>query len=145
MLFKGEYLMKKTKKAKIGFWIIFIILALVLYLQNTGFFMHTDKLSLDLFVFDFNTSPLPMIVFIAGFFFIGLIIAFFFGLIERFRAKKVIHGLTLKLEEQNKMLTTQKNEVDRLRKVLQEGVEINSDFKETSANESISQSERFEK
>jgi uncharacterized integral membrane protein len=137
--------MKKTKKAKIVFWIIFFVLALVLYLQNTGFFMHKDRLSLDLFVFDFNTSPLPMIVFVAGFFFIGLIIAFFSGLIERFRAKKIIHGLTLQVEEQNKMLTIQKNEVDRLRKVLQEGVEMDSEFKETSGNESISQSGKFEK
>jgi uncharacterized integral membrane protein len=137
--------MKKTKKAKIVFWIIFIVLVLILYLQNKGFFMRQDELSLNLFVFDFNTSQLPMIVFVAGFFFIGLIIAFLFNLIERYRTKKIIQGLTMKLDEQNKMLTSQKNEVDRLRKVLQEGVEINSEFKETSANESISRSEKFEK
>jgi uncharacterized integral membrane protein len=100
--------MTKTKKGKIVFWIIFIVLVLILYLQNQGFFMHRDKLSLDLFFFDFNTSPLPIIVFVAGFFFIGLIIAFFFGLIEKFRTKKVIQDLNRKLDEQNKMLTTQK-------------------------------------
>jgi uncharacterized integral membrane protein len=136
--------MTKTKKGKIVFWIIFIVLVLILYLQNQGFFMHRDKLSLDLFFFDFNTSPLPTIVFVAGFFFIGLIIAFFFGLIERYRAKKVIHDLTKKLDEQNKMLTTQKNEVDRLRKVLQEGVEINSQNQETGTNESVSPSVGYE-
>jgi uncharacterized integral membrane protein len=136
--------MTKTKKGKIVFWIIFIVLVLVLYLQNTGFFMHKDKLSLDLFFFDFNTSPLPIVVFVAGFFFIGLIIAFFFGLVERFRAKKVIHDLTRKLDEQNKMLTTQKNEVDRLRKVLQEGEEIGSQDQDNRTNESVPRSAGFE-
>jgi uncharacterized integral membrane protein len=136
--------MTKTKKGKIVFWIIFIVLVLILYLQNQGFFMHRDKLSLDLFFFDFNTSPLPIIVFVAGFFFIGLIITFFFGLIERFRAKKVIQDLNRKLDEQNKMLTTQKNEVDRLRKVLQEGVEIDSQDQDTTANESVSRSAGYE-
>jgi uncharacterized integral membrane protein len=136
--------MTKTKKGKIVFWIIFIVLVLILYLQNQGFFMHSDKLSLDLFFFDFSTSPLPIIVFVAGFFFIGLIIAFFFGLIERYRAKKVIQDLNRKLDEQNKMLTTQKNEVDRLRKVLQEGVEIDSQDQDTTINESVSQSAGYE-
>jgi uncharacterized integral membrane protein len=136
--------MKKTKKGKFIFWIIFIVLALILYFQNTGFFMHEDKLALNLFFTEFNTSPLPMIVFVAGFFFIGLIIAFFFGLIERFRAKKIIQDLTMKLDEQNKMLTSQKNEVDRLRKVLQEGTEINSEVKDSGANESVPRSASFE-
>jgi uncharacterized integral membrane protein len=136
--------MTKTKKGKIVFWIIFIVLVLILYLQNQGFFMHRDKLSLDLFFFDFNTSPLPTIVFVAGFFFIGLIIAFFFGLVEKFRTKKVIHDLTKKLDEQNKMLTTQKNEVDRLRKVLQEGIEIDSQDQDSRTNESVPRSAGFE-
>jgi uncharacterized integral membrane protein len=136
--------MTKTKKGKIVFWIIFIVLVLILYLQNQGFFMHKDKLSLDLFFFDFSTSPLPIIVFVASFFFIGLIIAFFFGLIEKYRAKKVIQDLNRKLDEQNKMLTTQKDEVDRLRKVLQEGVEINSQDQDTTINESVSRSVGYE-
>jgi uncharacterized integral membrane protein len=136
--------MKKTKKGKIIFWIIFIVLALILYMQNTGFFMHEDKLALDLFFYDLNTSPLPMIVFVAGFFLIGFLIAFIFGLIGKFRTKKVIHDLTLKLDEQNKMLTSQKNEVDRLRTVLQEGGDINVEMKDTEANESVPRSARFE-
>ncbi len=130
--------MKKTKKAKIVFWIIFIVLALILFLQNQGFFMYKDKLALNLFVFEFNTSPLPMVVFVAGFFFIGFIIAFFFALIDKFRTKKNIQDLNLKLEEQNKMLTSQKNEVDRLRTVLQEGTEISSGVNHTGANKSVS-------
>jgi len=130
--------MKKTKKGKFVFWIIFIVLALILYLQNQGFFMYKDKLALNLFVFEFNTSPLPMVAFVAGFFFIGFIIAFFSALIEKFRTKKIIQDLNLKLEEQNKMLTSQKNEVDRLRTVLQEGTEIDSRVNDTGANKSVS-------
>jgi len=130
--------MKKTKKGKIVFWIIFIVLALILYLQNQGFFMHEDKLALNLFVFEFNTSPLPMVVFVAGFFFIGFIIAFFFALIERFRTKKIIQDLKMKLDEQDKMLNLQKNEVDRLRTVLREGPEVYPEVKDTGAKESVS-------
>ncbi|MCU0615450.1 MAG: lipopolysaccharide assembly protein LapA domain-containing protein, partial [Desulfobacterales bacterium] len=129
---------KKTKKGKIVFWIIFTVLALILYFQNQGFFMHEDKLALNLFVFEFNTSPLPMVVFVAGFFFIGFIIAFFFALIERFRTKKIIQDLKMKLDEQDKLLNLQKNEVDRLRTVLREGPEVYPEVKDTGAKESVS-------
>jgi uncharacterized integral membrane protein len=137
--------MTKTKKGKIVFWIIFIVLVLILYLQNQDFFMQKEELSLNLFFFALKPPfPLPNIVIVAGFFFIGLIIAFFFGLIEKYRTKKVIQDLNRKLDEQNKMLTTQKNEVDRLRKVLQEGGEINSQDQDTVANGSVSQSAGYE-
>ncbi len=129
--------MKKTKKGKIVFWIIFIVVALILYLQNQGFFMHEDKLALDLFAFEFNTSPLPMVVFVAGFFFIGFIIAFFFALIDKFRTKKILQDLKMKLDEQDKLLNLQKNEVDRLRTVLQEGPEVYPEVKDTGANKSV--------
>ncbi len=135
--------MKKTKKGKLIFWIVFIVLGLILYFQNQGFFMRDDKLALDLFFFDFNTSPLPIIVFAVGFFLIGFIIAFFFGVIEKFRLKKMIQELTMKLDEQNKMLTSQKNEVDRLRTVLREGTEPDSEIKDTGTNSSLPQSPSY--
>ena len=108
--------MKKTKKGKIIFWIVFIILAITLYFQNVSFFSHQNKLDLDLFVFEFSISPLPMGIFIIGFFLIGFFIAFFFGLFERFRAKKTIQELGMRLGERDKMLDSLKSEVDSLRK-----------------------------
>jgi uncharacterized integral membrane protein len=136
--------MKKTKKGKIVFWIIFIVLSLILYFQNQGFFMTEHKLGLNLFFYDVNPSPMPIVFYVIGFFFIGFIIAFFFGLIDKFRTKKIIQDLNMKLDEQNKMLTSQKNEVDRLRTVLREGTEINSEVKDTGANESETRSASFE-
>jgi hypothetical protein len=41
--------MTKTKKGKIVFWIIFIVLGLILYFQNQGFFITEHKLGLNLF------------------------------------------------------------------------------------------------
>lgn len=120
--------MKKTKKGKIIFWIIFLVIGLIYYLQNEDFFMTEHKLGLNLYFYDFNPSPMPMLVYVVSFFFLGFLIAFFFGFLEKLRTKKVIQDLTMKLDEQNKMLTSQKNEIERLRNVLREGDEINSEI-----------------
>ena len=133
--------MKKTKKGKIVFWIIFLVISLIYYFQNEAFFMTDHKLGLNLYFYDFNPSPLPMVVYVLSFFFLGFIISYFFGLIDKFRTKKIIQDLSMKLDEQNKMLTSQKNEIDRLRNVLREGNDINS--KAAGENESMPQSSGF--
>lgn len=130
--------MKKTKKGKIIFWIIFLVIGLIYYLQNEDFFMTEHKLGLNLYFYDFNPSPMPMLVYVVSFFFLGFLISFFFGFFEKLRTKKVIQDLTMKLDEQNKMLTSQKNEIERLRNVLREGDEINSEI--APQKESISES-----
>jgi hypothetical protein len=86
---------------------------------------------------------MPMVLYVIGFFFMGFIIAFFFGLIDKFRTKKIIQDLNMKLDEQNKLLTSQKNEVDRLREVLRENSEMKSEVRDTKANESVSPSASF--
>ncbi len=136
--------MTKTKKGKIIFWIIFFVLGLILYFQNQGFFMTEHKLGLNLFFYDFNPSPMPMVLYVIGFFFMGFIIAFFFGLIDKFRTKKIIQDLNMKLDEQNKLLTSQKKEVDRLREVLRENSEMKSEVRDANTNESVSPSASFD-
>ena len=136
--------MKKTKKGKIVFWIIFVVIALIFYFQNQVFFMTDHKLGLNLFFYAFNASPMPIVLYVIGFFFIGFLIAFFSGLIDKFRTKKLIQDLNMKLDEQNKMLTSQKNEVDRLREVLRETPEMKSDVSDTKGNESVPRSAGFE-
>ncbi len=109
--------MKKPKKGKIIFWIVFIVVAIILYFQNRSFFMyeHSDNLSLDLFVFDFSISPMPMAIFFIAAFLIGYIIALSFCWVERFRLKKNIQELNEKLSERNKQMDSLQHEVNALK------------------------------
>ena len=101
--------MRKTKRGRIIFWLVFATLFCLLYFQNRDFFEYHDKLNLDLFVFEFGTSPLPVAVFYVGFFFLGFLVAFFQGMIKSFRAKKQIQTLENKLQEQQQEIESLKN------------------------------------
>ena len=91
--------MRRSTRGKIIFWVILAILFALLYFQNRAFFEYRDRLVLDLFIIDFSTPTLPVAIFYLGFFFAGFIIAFFVGLVQRFRARKECQKLELRLEE----------------------------------------------
>ncbi len=94
--------MQRSTRGKIIFWLIMAILFVLLYLQNRAFFEHTDRLVLDLFVFDFSTPTLPVAIFYIGFFFAGFLIAFFAGMIRNFRLKKECQRLGTFYEERTR-------------------------------------------
>jgi hypothetical protein len=88
---------------------------------------HKDNLNLDIFVFDFSISPMPMAIFFIAFFLIGYFIAFCFGLIEKHRMKKTIQDLNSKLNEQDKKLGSLINEAELLKMRRQESNQPKAD------------------
>ena len=103
------------KKAKIAFWVIlFGFIALILY-QNREFYMSQQSLGLNLLFFDYHTPEIPNAVLFLAFFFVGLLIAYFFSLFERYNSRKAIKTLTANLAASEKMLDALKMENEALK------------------------------
>jgi len=84
-----------------------VVLFAVVVVQNSEVFMERKAMGLDLWIWNGETQPIPLSVYFLGFFLVGLLISYFYGLGERFRAKKTIqnHLQTIgKQEEEIKVL-----------------------------------------
>lgn len=96
--------MKSFKPVLVSLVIIFLV---VLVVQNMGLFMDQKSVRLDLLVWSNETRAIPLSVYFLGFFLIGLLISYFYGLSERFKTKKAVknHLETIrKLEEELRVL-----------------------------------------
>lgn len=96
------------KSLKLLLWFLVIIFLVVVVVQNIGVFTHKEALRLNLLVVDeYKTEPIHLFLYFLGFFFMGLLLAYFYGLSERFKSKSVIknHLETIrKLEEEIRIL-----------------------------------------
>jgi uncharacterized integral membrane protein len=105
------------KNAKLAFWVIlFAFIGLILF-QNREFYMSQQKLGIDLIFFNYETPEVPNAVLFLGFFFAGLIIAYFFSLLERFNSRKTIKNMAESLQASEKMLDALKAENEGLKGV----------------------------
>ena len=105
------------KNAKIAFWVIlFGFIGLILY-QNRAFYLSLQTLGIDLLFFEYRTPEIPNAVIFMAFFFVGLLIAYFFSLLDRFNSRKTIKSLNESLRTAEKMLETLKMENDALKNV----------------------------
>lgn len=103
------------KNFKIAFWVIlFAFIGLILY-QNREFYMSQHSLGIDLMFFNYRTPEVPNAVLFLGFFFAGLLISYFFSLLERFNSRKVNKNLTESLGTCEKMLDALKAENEGLK------------------------------
>lgn len=85
-------------KFKIALWLVFIgFLGLVIY-QNQEYFLTEQSLDINLWVDRYSTMPIPNILFFAGCFVAGFLIAYFLNLLARFKASNTIRTLTAELE-----------------------------------------------
>lgn len=100
------------KIIKIIIWIVLIgLFGLVVY-QDQSFFFSPHKFSLHFGPTVYETAQLPMVVFFVSFFLLGWLIAYVFGLVERFkvgRANKVLRNA----------LSSQQDSVDVLKRDLE--------------------------
>jgi hypothetical protein len=103
------------KKAKIAFWGILIAFVALLAYQNWDFFMSTHGLRINLLVKDYRTPELQNAILFLIFFFAGLLISYFFSLLDRFKSKKIIRTLNTSLAQNQKMLDALKLEFDSLK------------------------------
>jgi len=88
-------------------WSVVVIFLVVVVVQNLDVFTHKEALRLNLVIKKYKTEPFQLSFYFLGFFLIGLLLSYFHGLKERFKAKSEIknHLETIrKLEEEIKVL-----------------------------------------
>jgi hypothetical protein len=104
-------------KAKLIIWLLVLgFMGLVVY-QNEGHFLNAqESLRLNLGVVpEYHSPKLPMVFFYLVFFLYGLIVAYLFGMPERFRSRKAIKRLTIADTQREKAMTELNTELSRLK------------------------------
>ena len=100
------------KKATLIVWVIILGFIALLIFQNQNFFMTAQSLRLSLGVVnEVHTPELPVAVIFLIFFFSGLVIAYFFSLSSRFKARRTVKKL-------NTAIANHQGEVDKLKSEL---------------------------
>jgi hypothetical protein len=78
------------KKFKVFLWLVLLALLALFFYQNKDFFLARPTLSFQFPFFDpYRIPPVPNAVLFVGFFVLGLLIAYFFSLFERFKANRL--------------------------------------------------------
>jgi uncharacterized membrane protein YciS (DUF1049 family) len=107
------------KKFKAIVWLIIIgLLGTVVY-QNKGFFLTRESLSIDLIYSRYQSPELPAVLFFAAFFLLGWLIAYLFGILDRYRAAKTIKALHQTMNTQQHAIDDMKKDVEALKPRLQ--------------------------
>jgi len=104
-------------KAKLIIWLLVLgFMGLFIY-QNEGHFLGTEQsLRLNLGVVpEYHSPQLPMVFFYLVFFLYGLIVAYFFGLPERFRSRKAIKRMTIAAAQREKAMSDLNTELSRIK------------------------------
>jgi hypothetical protein len=104
-------------KAKLIIWLLVLgFMGLVVY-QNDGHFLNAqESLRLNLGVVpEYHSPKLPMVFFYLVFFLYGLVVAYLFGLPERFRSRKAIKRLTIAATQREKAMTELNTELSRIK------------------------------
>jgi len=105
------------KKVKLILWLLVLgFMGLVIF-QNEGYFLDTEQtLRLNLWVFpEYHSPKLPMVYFDLVFFVYGLLVAYFFGLPERFRSRRAIKRLTTADTKREKAMAELNTELARIK------------------------------
>ena len=100
------------KKFKLVLWIIILAFLGLFFYQNKDFFMSKHVLSLEVPFFQLYHFPeLPNAVLFVAFLLLGLLIAYFFSLLERFKANKTIKNLSATVDSHLEMISSLKSEL----------------------------------
>jgi hypothetical protein len=105
------------KKAKWVIWLLVLgFMGLVIF-QNEGYLLNTEQsLRINLGVFpEYHSPQLPVVSFHLAFFLYGLIVAYCFGLPERFRNRKAIKRLTTADARREKAMADLNTELSRIK------------------------------
>jgi hypothetical protein len=104
-------------KVKLILWLLVLgFMGLVIF-QNEGYFLNTEQsLRINLGVFpEYHSPQLPVVSFHLAFFLYGLIVAYCFGLPERFRNRKAIKRLTAAATRREKAMAELNTELSRIK------------------------------
>ena len=103
------------KKVKLVLWIIIIgFFGLAVY-QNQDFFLSRHSLGINLYFSAYRTLELPNAVLFAAFFLIGWLIAYIFGLSDRYQASRTIKSLRQTATDQQVALDALKTDIAALK------------------------------
>jgi uncharacterized integral membrane protein len=105
-------------KVKTVFWVIIFGLIMLVFFQNQEFFMAKQSIKLNLLFKIFQSPEVPNAVLFLAFFLAGLLIAYFFGLAERFKLKKTIKNLNTKIASQPQELPSTDTEAEAITSAL---------------------------
>jgi uncharacterized integral membrane protein len=105
------------RKAKLIVWLLILGLLAVVTFQNEDQFLNTaQSLRLNLKVFPEYVSPsLPVAVFYLLFFVFGLLVAFAFSSLNRFRLRRAFKRLNASIQAQESEIHSLKTELARLK------------------------------
>lgn len=101
------------KKFKIALWLILIVFIVLLFFQNKSFLSQPQHFLFNPYVAAQYQSPeLPLAVWFLACFIIGLLIAYFFSLMERFKSNKVVKDLRAKNESLLDLISQLRKELE---------------------------------
>ena len=105
------------RKMKLVLWLLILCAMVLVVYQNEGYFMETQQvLRLNLKAIPEYRSPnLPLVAFHLLFFVFGLIVAYLFGALDRWRRRKTIKRLTAENSAQRQEMENLRSEVARLK------------------------------
>jgi hypothetical protein len=100
------------KKAKVALWLIIIGFIALIIFQNKEFFLTKQSFGIDLLVFNYRSPEVYSAILFLLFFIVGVLVAYFFSLFERFKANKAIRALTASNASLEKMIATLKSDLE---------------------------------
>ena len=104
------------KKMKIGLFVVLLIDVGGVVYQNLPFFSQKQALSLDLKVWAYATPEIPNGLFLLACFLIGFLLAYFGGLVAKFKANKMVKELNGVIDSQQEKISTLRGEMDILKR-----------------------------
>jgi len=103
------------KKVKVAFWILIAGFFGLLIYQNQEFFLSKHSLGINLIFTEGRSKEILNAVLFAIFFVAGWLIAYFFGLFDRFKASRTIKGLEQTIKSHHDTVAQMKKEVEALK------------------------------
>jgi hypothetical protein len=105
------------KKFKIAFWVILLALLGIIVYENKDFFLsYSPIIIVDLWFTKRAIAPVPIIVIMAGFFALGLVVAWIMGLAERLRTNRTIKELRNATKTDQSSLVNLQQQIDTLKR-----------------------------
>ena len=89
--------------------IVLMLLAVILIVENLAQFSQKLTLKVDLYFWDWKSEPMAFYFVMIIVFFLGVLIAGFYGIFERFKLRREIRTLSRERREKDKELNSLRN------------------------------------
>ena len=120
------------RKFKIAVWVIIIGLLLLFMFQNQEYFQTTNDFKINFIFVDYQFPGISNAIVFLACFVLGLLVAFIFGLIDRFKNKKTVKQLNTTIHSNQETITKL---ADELESVKHKPVESKPEIQQTGVPE----------